>query len=480
MGIARSFSVAYIAVPPLRKLLAFSFSVCLHGGGLILLVWADRLVPVAQLRGDRVQMLPTEIARNSKVIWYDFRASVPKINPERPFGPAKQPQGQKESSSRTLIAQSPEPSSNKQFIWQPDRPKPLTTDVPTPNLVALPPPPPKPAPRAFIPPAPSPVPQARAPVVLAEPPTSAQTTKLALPQNAIIGRLAQLNAAAVPRPAFKAPTVNGTTGSQPATKPQLLAEPPAVVSSKGSGDGLKAVIVGLNPEAGPAPPGSRPGQFSQAPVTGVPSSGTSPQPGAPTVPGLMARGSSGAPPPVPAHVAPPPPDLPKPERRLLKELTLPSMNRTMSAPLRPSSRIIPASVEARFVGRDVYTLVIPCPEFPGYTGDWILWFSERHTRDDQGSRVQAPIPIRKYSWTASTQMPADSLGNGTIQLASIIDRDGHVSGVRVLRGGATAEAFRQRALEELQTWEFQPALRNGEPVDIDVVLEIPFQFTAGQ
>jgi hypothetical protein len=31
-------------------------------------------------------------------------------------------------------------------------------------------------------------------------------------------------------------------------------------------------------------------------------------------------------------------------------------------------------------------------------------------------------------------------------------------------------------LAELQTWEFKPTLRNGEPIDVDVVLEIPFEF----
>jgi hypothetical protein len=60
-------------------------------------------------------------------------------------------------------------------------------------------------------------------------------------------------------------------------------------------------------------------------------------------------------------------------------------------------------------------------------------------------------------------------------MASVIDRSGHVIGARILRGGTTGEAFRLKAIEELETWEFQPALRNGEPIEVDVVLEIPFR-----
>jgi TonB family protein len=149
----------------------------------------------------------------------------------------------------------------------------------------------------------------------------------------------------------------------------------------------------------------------------------------------------------------------------------------MSVPLRPSSRIIPASVEARFAGRDVYTLVIPGPSLPEYTGDWIVWFSERHPSDERTARVLAPIPVRKYYLTGAAASTGDPQENGTVQLASVIDRNGRVTGARILRGGSTGEGFRLRALEELETWEFQPALRNGEPIEVDAVFEISLRIT---
>jgi TonB family protein len=66
-----------------------------------------------------------------------------------------------------------------------------------------------------------------------------------------------------------------------------------------------------------------------------------------------------------------------------------------------------------------------------------------------------------------------------LQIAAVVDRNGRVSATRVLRG-SVGDLLRSRALEELQNWEFQPASRNGEPIDVDIVVEIAFQFRAVQ
>lgn len=458
---------------------SFSLSVLVHGVAVILLMGATSIFPpeAPVNRHYQVLMLPKDAPKQNKIIWYDFHGSVPEVSPEQPFGPAKSPQGTKDPSGRTLIAQSAEPSSNKQFIWQPDRPQPIPADVPVPNQVAVQPLPPKPVLKRFSPPpspqAPPSKPQALA---LVEPAPLVETPKLSLSVKTPGLDLTKSDAASLPRRPLKpfvAP-VRASPETGTASSTRLPEAPPSSVAAGVAGDGLKAVIVGLEPAPGASPPGSRPGQFSRAPVEGPPSSGTSQQPGAPAVPGLIAHSNPGNPSAAPAAV---PPGGSMPERRLLKDLALPTINRTMSVPLRPSSRIIPASVEARFPGRDVFTLVIPGPSLPEYNGDWILWFSERHPPDqqEQAARVLAPVPMRKYSLTGAAVATLDSPESATIQMASVIDRSGHVIGARILRGGTTGEAFRLKAIEELETWEFQPALRNGEPIEVDVVLEIPFR-----
>ncbi|MGD1073246.1 MAG: TonB family protein [Bryobacteraceae bacterium] len=149
----------------------------------------------------------------------------------------------------------------------------------------------------------------------------------------------------------------------------------------------------------------------------------------------------------------------------------------MSAPLRPSSRVIPSSVEAQFANRDVYTLVIPGPNLPGYHGDWVVWFSVREPGDDLNARISAPIPVRKY---LSEDEPAGTSQSvaASVQFAAVIDRNGRVTGAKILRSRA-AEAIRAKALDELESWEFAPALRNGTPIEVDIAIEIPFELRSG-
>jgi TonB family protein len=130
-------------------------------------------------------------------------------------------------------------------------------------------------------------------------------------------------------------------------------------------------------------------------------------------------------------------------------------------------------VEAQFTSRNVYTLVIPDVGLPEYSGDWVLWFAEDPSVGNQTVYISAPVPLRKYSAAEPEESNSERFAGGAT-LAARIDRSGRVSSVRVLRGPAS-EALRSRVIEELETWVFTPALRNREPVAVDVVIEFPFR-----
>ena len=475
-------------IPARPRWLAFALSMLVHGIAIGAILGLDILLQSDDFRmpAYQVQMLPKENPQQQKVLWYDSRPPVPEVAPTQPFGPAKIPQGQKDPSGRILIANSPKPASQKQFIQRPDHPEPLPADTPAPNLAvqAVAPPIPKAPLKSFTPPSPSAPQPNPAPVPLAEPPHVTPKLVGTLGNDPLGRGLLPQQLASVPRPAPKvfvppSPAVV-PTGPQPLFEAPPTSAPIIRGEPGGKGSALSAIVVGLDPAPGPIPEGSRTAQFSRAPNAGPASSGTPAQPGAATAPGLLAHNApgrssenaSGRPP----EAAAPSSEGTIPKRILVKEISFPALNRTLSAPLRPSSRVIPASIEARFAGRDVYTMVIPAPDLPEYSGDWVLWFSERHTHDEGASRISAPIPARKYSWTGTTAIPPDSPENGTVQLAAVVDPNGRVSSARILRGGTAGEAFRLRATEELQTWEFHPAMRNGEPIDVDIVVEIPFRF----
>jgi hypothetical protein len=147
------------------------------------------------------------------------------------------------------------------------------------------------------------------------------------------------------------------------------------------------------------------------------------------------------------------------------------LEQTFSAPLAPSSRAIPAAIEARFHQRVVYTVVLPMHKVPGYGADWIMWFAEHEPAKDGAPRGQmrAPLPMRKI-FRANAATSSDSPAR--IQMTATINRDGIIEEIRVI--GAPAAASSDAAIEDLKSWQFLPALRNRVPVDADVVIEITF------
>jgi TonB family protein len=442
------------------------------------MMWFDILVQWHQesVRSPRYQvlMLPKPQISQRKVLWYDFRKSVPEVAAEKRFGVSNSPQGEKDALGRTLIAQSRTPASKQQFIWQPKHPEPIPADIPAPNVASLPTelaPVPKVPLKAFTPP-PADRPKAN-PSLIVEPPPAIHSSVADLRDAHLLRELSQKGLESVKKPPLKQfvpPTAQSKTDAGP---PKLI-EPPSVTAQTGAGGSVQAVILGLNPAdrfTAPIPAGSRSAQFAHAPAAGSPSSGASSSPDAPRAPGVTAHASQGQ----SGSAAASQPDGAVPELRTITEIVFPAVNRTMSAPLRPSSRIVPATVEARFAGRDVFALVVPGPKLVGYAGDWVLWFAPHQTENGVGARIQAPIPSRKENSSGDIQSTPDSTGKGSVQFQAIIDSKGRVLSPQILRG-LNSEAFRRRAIAELRTWEFKPSLRNGEAIDVDVVLEIPFEF----
>jgi hypothetical protein len=60
---------------------------------------------------------------------------------------------------------------------------------------------------------------------------------------------------------------------------------------------------------------------------------------------------------------------------------------------------------------------------------------------------------------------------GVVQLSATIKKNGKIDSVAVIGGAAGVE---DAAVKDIETWEFLPAMRNREPVDIDLIVEIPF------
>jgi TonB family protein len=443
-----------------RRWAAFGASLALHFTAAAALV--SLRVTVQSDFPDRAQyrVLPLPApSPKKKIQWYELRRTIPEIAPQYRYGPAATPQGQQ--SPRTLIVHSPNPISSRQVILQQDRPVPLPADVPAPDMIVTRV---KPAPRKFVPPSPQsdqPHPNQPAP----EPPKLLEPAPLlnTLPASQRLGP--EFSTIKLPPRRFVPPA----TSREPQPPAQALPAAPALTALP---EGIQAVVANATPPDRliiALPEGSRPAQIAHAPEPGPVSSGVSPD-SAPKIADLVSRGIPGNAPTAISNAPPAPPVV----KEVVKETVFRSLPRTMAAPLRPSSRVIPPAVEAQFANRNVYTFVIPDVGLPEYSGDWVLWFAEDASASGEFARISAPVPARKYAPSADVLSAAETSAGGAIQIAARIDSSGRVSAARVLRGPGS-EAFRRRAADELQSWEFEPALRNGTPIAVDVVVELPFQ-----
>jgi hypothetical protein len=353
-------------------------------------------------------------------------------------GVTKQPRA-REVAPKTVVATALTAPSKIQIIWTPAPKLAIERDLPLPNLIA----------------------------------TKGGAVQEDIPK--------ALPKAATPRKVFVPAVVPPKQPALPVMPSTIDAPAPTVANGagmtapalSGSSQWLSAIpgdakvdlaVASLHPAtAGSLPEGVRPGNFSQAPETGKPATGDLDASAKLRIPNLTTREVE----------KPPAPAVPR-AAILYAERVRSVPVSTLSVPLRPSARAIPRGVEFRFQGRFVYTVVVPIENFPDYSGDWIIWFAESEQRPGNAPMVRAPLPYRKLEAvrTGATAGRTEQ----RVQFAAIIRQDGHLDHLQLLSRAAPAVAAAVQ--EDLASWEFKPASRDGLPIDVEVVIEIPFSLPA--
>jgi hypothetical protein len=427
-----------------------------------------------------------------KIVWYNYpKKKLPDVDAPKRIGVFPKPVGSHRAES-AIIATSPKPKSEQQIIWQPVPKVEIHQDLPTPNLIAraataipAPPPPPEPKPKVEKPesegvkaPQPNPSPkqpeadvnkaqQTPAPIEVPKPrkafvappvsprqarlPVPVQPSDIPMPDTSIVGSSATKSAL---------PAGLGTAVISKGAPPPPEA-PPGPSNNAGNAK-VDIAIASLHPsdKPGPIPEGSRPGQFAQSPLVGEIATGDVSGTGL-TVPNLTVRDRT--------KLDPPPVSANRKVVLYADRVRTVSVS-TLSVPLRPASRTIPRAIDARFQGRNVYTMVLPIENITPYSGDWILWFAERQVRPGETPFVRAPVPLRKFE-SVEPILPG-TRSELRVQFAAVITKEGKLDNLALLR--SVNPVLDQVVLQDLATWEFKPATRDGAPIDVEVVLEIPF------
>jgi TonB family protein len=136
---------------------------------------------------------------------------------------------------------------------------------------------------------------------------------------------------------------------------------------------------------------------------------------------------------------------------------------------------------AVFGGRKFYSLSLNMPNLNSAGGSWIVRFaalkpdagsSERSSGDPSAEDLSAPRATRKVDPAYPQELMRQNVG-GTVILFAVIHADGTVGSVRVLR--SVDDRIDQFAAEAIAKWQFQPATKNGAPVDVEATFSIPFR-----
>jgi TonB family protein len=133
-----------------------------------------------------------------------------------------------------------------------------------------------------------------------------------------------------------------------------------------------------------------------------------------------------------------------------------------------------AKPEAIFARRRVYSMNVNMPNLNSSTGSWILNFSEISGGPggppSTGELVE-PSPLRKVDPKYPPTLIEDNV-EGEVILYAIIRSDGSVDSIQVVKKlDDQLDANARRALAQ---WKFRPAERNGETLELEAIVHIPF------
>jgi len=146
--------------------------------------------------------------------------------------------------------------------------------------------------------------------------------------------------------------------------------------------------------------------------------------------------------------------------------SLPSSSRVGS-----SDDLAKTPLERKVFGdRHVYSLTLNMPNLNSAGGSWVIRFAETNPDAPKGD-LTTPVAVHKVDPAYPLELMRKNV-SGTVTLQAVIAADGSVEKVQVLQG--VDEQLDRFACDAFRRWRFFPATRNGNPVDLDAVVAIPF------
>ena len=470
---------------------SFAESVFCHALAVVIL-WGSW-----QLLGNRPHLTNLSTFKRSDLIYSSESEYLPPINSRRRISYHAQ-KGQPAYAKQDIISVPSDPDNTQQTIVTPPKLK-LNHDVPMPNIVAW-------SPNAVAVPTaatqrlPSDMKLPELPTSVVAPPPEVRSDSrmrgVDAPQSNIVAPPPSVQMAAIRHsdidighsdivgPAPKLPMgeqhrMGGRANAAMGGSPNVVPPPPSV-GSTGTGRGggqLIALSVRPAPAASASiPQGNRRGTFAATPQG---------KPGAPGTPDLQAgtgeAGSSGGSGKGPAgiYVGKGPDSSSSSvggngsrsngsngDSRLLASTTPPRANSVHEV----SPEKVTDEEKKVFGDRKFYSMSLNMPNLNSAGGSWVIHFAEM--KDTPKGDLSAPVARQKVDPAYPTELMRQNVA-GTVTLYAVIHSDGSVDGVKVL--SSADDRLNEYARSALTRWRFYPATKNGNPVDLEAVVAIPFR-----
>jgi TonB family protein len=271
-------------------------------------------------------------------------------------------------------------------------------------------------------------------------------------------------------------TLRGLTPGTSAAGAAVVPPAPSLSGAASSGSG-RLIALGIHPAAlaqSVEVPGNRRATFSATP-TGRRGGSESPNP-------LSGKSSAGLPAGLLVEQGP--------ARAASQASGLPSSGSSPSEPIQSAKVTLPVVTDAKsrpaakvsdekvtdldrqvFGARKFYSMILNMPNLNSAGGSWVIRFAELTENESKGD-ISAPVATQKVDPPYPTELMRHNV-QGTVTLRAVIRSDGSVGDVRVLRG--VDYRLDEYARVALLQWRFLPALKNGNAVDLEAVVIIPFR-----
>jgi TonB family protein len=348
--------------------------------------------------------------------------------------------------------------------------------------------------------------EAPRPAVVAPPP-DVESAFVRLPGDLNIGH-GSVIAPAPQLPVAEQRAIPGGRSSAVVSAPQVVPPPPAFSGAGSSGESAgspgRLIALSLHPAVGTPPdsvPGNRLGSFAAAPeghpgASGAPGSAAAgvgvgaggSGGGSKSEIGQGGKGTSGVPAglyvgnaPAGARTSPVAGDAASPKTparavnpNLTTSVSPPRVSSIPARSMQPDAAANLSDAErAVFGSRRFYSLRLNMPNLNSAGGSWIVRFAElHHGSNAPAADLSQPSAIRKVDPGYPLELMRENVA-GTVILYAVIHADGSVGNVRVLQ--SVDERLDRFACRAVAQWQFEPATKNGSPVNVEATFVIPFR-----